>query len=85
MKEATGELNLTVVVVIIVAALAFFFFSVLWPQINGNFVRNTQCNKAICKCPNRDGNGNCIAPADGMVDCYLKENPGLTFKCSWKG
>ena len=37
MKEASGELNLTVIVVVIVALLAFFFFSIIWPRIDGNF------------------------------------------------
>ena len=37
MKEATGELNMTLIVVVIVALLSFFFFSVIWPNIKGGF------------------------------------------------
>ena len=33
MKEATGELNSTLIVVIIVAALAALFYTVIWPMI----------------------------------------------------
>lgn len=82
MKEATGDLNLTVVVVIIVAVLASFFFGVLWPQIKTNFNKNTKCDEAICVC--EKVNGKCIIPEDGMVKCHLK---GQTeeFYCQWKG
>lgn len=50
MKEATGELNLTVIVAISIGVLAAFFFGVMWPLIHGNFQRTAQCNKAICDC-----------------------------------
>ncbi len=33
MKEASGELNMTVVTVIAIAAIAGFFSIVLWPNI----------------------------------------------------
>lgn len=84
MKEATGELNLTVVVVMFVAVLAFFFFSVLWPRIQGNYRANTKCDDAICQCPERDSTGKCKIPADGMVDCKIK-NSNETIRCTWKG
>lgn len=87
MKEATGELNLTVVVVLIIAVLSFFFFSVIWPMIQSNFARNTKCDEAICECPGRDGDGNCIIPSDGLVDCYYRDKNGTAqnITCTWKG
>lgn len=33
MKEASGELNLTVVTIIAIAAIATFFTTVIWPNI----------------------------------------------------
>ncbi|MCM1052578.1 MAG: hypothetical protein NC483_01185 [Ruminococcus sp.] len=84
MKEASGELNLTVVVVIVVAMLAFFFFSILWPQIRNNFASNTKCNEAICGV---DVNGNKVQPKNGMIECYYrdKNNQAHTITCAWKG
>ncbi len=77
MKEATGELNMTVVVVIAVASLAAFFYFTLWPLIQNNMNSTTKCSKAICdKC--RNGN-DCTT-----VPCHL-EGSDVTFECVWKG
>ncbi len=84
MKEAIGELNMTVVVVIVVAALSLFFFSYLWPIIRGNMAHDVGCEKAICECPNKGADGNCIVPSDGMVDCHLP-NENEIIRCVWKG
>ncbi len=88
MKEATSELNLTVIVVTIVALLSFFFFSYLWPSIKGNLARSTKCDEAICECPSRDSStGKCIAPAGGTVTCYYRDKNGTKHNivCAWKG
>lgn len=50
MKEATSELNITVIVAISIGILSAFFFGIIWPAINHNFKANTQCNQAICIC-----------------------------------
>lgn len=84
MKEATGELNMTVVVVLLVAGLAVFFFSFLWPTIRNNFKKDTSCDEAICECPSRDSNGKCNYTG-ATVECYLKDNPSKKFTCTWKG
>lgn len=80
MKEATGELNTTVIVVIAVASLTAFFYFTIWPAIRNNMNQNTKCSKAICeKKPNNDGK---------TVQCYLVENGkkvGSDFPCAWKG
>lgn len=79
MKEATGELNMTVVIVLAVAILAAFFFTVLWPMIKTNFEHNSRCSKAIClPCPKND-------PSCKFVDCYIKGNRHETFLCPFKG
>jgi len=33
MKEASGELNMTLVTIVAIAAIAAFFSAVLWPRI----------------------------------------------------
>ena len=46
MKEATGELNTTVIVVIIVAMLVAFFYFTIWPALKNNMNQNSACAKA---------------------------------------
>ena len=41
MKEATGELNMTVIVVIAIAAVAALFYAFIWPAIQKSLVNNT--------------------------------------------
>ena len=41
MKEATGELNMTVVTLIAVAAIGAIFYLVIWPMIQGALVSQT--------------------------------------------
>lgn len=36
MKEASGELNMTVITIIAIAAIAGFFSMVIWPNIKGS-------------------------------------------------
>lgn len=77
MKEATGELNMTVIIAIAVAILAAFFYTVIWPMIQTNFDSKANCSKAICKCENKCEN-------TGMATCHLKGKT-TTFDCPWKG
>lgn len=41
MKEATGELNMTVITVIAIAAVAALFYTLVWPTIQRAIVNNT--------------------------------------------
>ena len=51
MKEATGELNMTVVTVVAIAAVGAFFYAFVWPTIKNNISKNTNCASAYgCKC-----------------------------------
>ena len=51
MKEATGELNMTVVTVVAIAAVAAFFYAFVWPAIQSSIESNTMCAAAQnCKC-----------------------------------
>lgn len=51
MKEATGELNMTVITVVAIAAVAAFFYAFVWPNIKGSINRSQKCSNAInCDC-----------------------------------
>ncbi len=89
MKEATGELNMTVIVVISVGILSAFFFSFIWPMINSNFQATAQCNKAVCDCSesgrswakSKTGNKNFCKCAQTKEKLGSSE----TFTCPFKG
>lgn len=49
MKEATGELNMTVITVVAIAAIAAFFYAFIWPAIKNNLAQTTYCSSAICE------------------------------------
>ena len=79
MKEATGELNMTVVIVIAVGVLAAFFYTIIWPNLKGSFIASSKCSDAVC---------NPKTLNDGMVTCEYYKNgqkQGESFKCVWKG
>ena len=44
MKEATGELNMTVITVVAIAAVATFFYAFVWPSIKASLLLTTACN-----------------------------------------
>ncbi len=44
MKEATGELNMTVITVVAIAAVAAFFYAFVWPSIQSSLALTTACN-----------------------------------------
>ena len=48
MKEATGELNMTVVTVVAIAAVGAFFYAFIWPSIKSSIKTNTNCANAVC-------------------------------------
>lgn len=86
MKEATGELNMTIIVSISIGILAAFFFGFLWPMINGNFQKNSQCSKAICDCSTEVRNN--IENETGQKNHCLCRNSIAdenTFYCPFKG
>lgn len=75
MKQATGDLNMTIIVVIAVAGLVAFFSMVVWPMVKGGMIHEADCSDAICE-KNADSNG--------MVNCKMK-NGSKTFQCPYKG
>ena len=53
MKEATGELNMTVVTVVAIVAVGAFFYAFIWPSIRGNLMAQTHCSAAV-QCTGND-------------------------------
>lgn len=81
MKEATQDLNMTMVVVISVGVLLTFFFYFLWPILNANFTVKSQCSKAACDCSNR-------VVVDGIEYCQGCVVDGVEYedmRCLYKG
>lgn len=70
MKEATGELNMTVITVVAIAAVAAFFYALVWPAIKNSINRETHCSAAYgcnddrSKCYYQDDKGK-----EQTVDC----------------
>ncbi len=78
MKEASGELNMTVVTVVAIAAVAAFFYAFVWPTVKQNIVNSTKCANAICDnttCSNNGGKTTCTSCSDPAGD------DKDTFKC----
>lgn len=46
MKEATGELNMTVVTIVAIAALVAFFYLVIWPVVQSGMTLTSACSTA---------------------------------------
>lgn len=65
MKEATGELNMTVITVVAIAAIAGIFYAFVWPGIQRSIVRNT-CES---QCPPNSANYDTC-----MTDCMAAED-----------
>lgn len=76
MKEATGELNGTLMVVIAIAALSAIFFTVIWPMIRSDLKDSAKCSTAICD------KG---VDSDGMVYCRAPKNKKDEIHCPYRG
>lgn len=44
MKEATGELNITVITVVAIAAIAAIFYAFVWPSIQKQLIGKNACS-----------------------------------------
>lgn len=56
MKEATGELNMTVVTVVAIAAVGAFFYAFVWPNIKNSITSSVNSNTkdaAACEKQNK--------------------------------
>ena len=65
MKEASGELNMTVITVVAIAAVAAFFYAFVWPSVKSSISSSTKCSAAICPASCTSGVCTCKYYADG--------------------
>lgn len=90
MKEATGELNITVITIVAIGALATFFYFVIWPGIRNSMALTTACNADGNSGTYTSGNGSTseggvsCTRTNGVVTCTYKVNGNAvaTRKCS---
>lgn len=74
MKQAIGDLNLTIIVVIAVAGLVALFSMGIWPMIKDGLNQSANCSDAICSC----------SKTAEMCDCTNK-NGTRNFQCPNRG
>lgn len=78
MKEATGELNMTVVTVVAIAAVAAFFYAFVWPSVRTSIINNTKCADAVCtNCTEQNGVEKCTG-------CVASDGTALEGSCQYK-
>ncbi len=75
MKEATGELNMTVVTVVAIAAVAAFFYAFIWPGI-----KNTMMAQTVCTNGQNYTAG--IKGQPGYISCGTADKNGQ-YKCDY--
>ena len=68
MKEATGELNMTVITVVAIAAVAAFFYAFVWPAIQ----KSIQLNTCSSLCPT--GEATDFTDTNGKITCKCSDN-----------
>lgn len=80
MKEATGELNMTVVTVVAIAAVAAFFYAFIWPSIKSTIMAQSICANGQNYTTGTSGQAgyvNCGTPNNGQYTCsYTTEENG---------
>lgn len=64
MKEATGELNITVLTVIAIAAVAGLFYAFVWPMIQRTIVDRTCKTYGEEYSASKTNTGDCIDATD---------------------
>ena len=79
MKEATGELNITVITVAAIAAISAFFYAFVWPNIKMSIALSQACAQSGDKTDYRDyPNGiACARGKDGLLKCYCLNRQGI--------
>ena len=84
MKQATGELSMTIVVVALVAILVAFFYAIVWPNIRNSMAKTQNCNNVIC-----DYGTISYKRGKGTIQCQYYnakgEATGKAVTCPWKG
>ena len=80
MKEATGELNMTVITVVAIAAVGAFFYAFIWPSIKNTISGQSVCSNGQNYTVGKKGEAgyvNCGTPKNGQYTCeYSSEKDG---------
>lgn len=82
MRQATGELNATVIIFSAVALLTAVFFMIVWPLVKDGFYESASCANAVCD--------NGYLPAgdahEGMTTCFNpQDDTKELFYCPYRG
>ena len=77
MKEATGELNMTVITVVAIAAVAALFTFFLLPRIRANITLSSACSNINSHGDYNDSGITTNEAKDGEVECK-------SFECTVK-
>ena len=81
MKEATGELNMTVVTIVAIAALLAFFYLVIWPNLQTGMALTSACNSAGGTAYTQTlNNGASITCTANTAKTGVKSNARCTYK-----
>lgn len=75
MKEATGELNMTVITVVAIAAVGAFFYAFVWPRIKTSINANAVC---------QNGPGTVVGTATDSDYVSCTAASGDTYTCTYK-
>lgn len=85
MKEATGELNMTVVTVVAIAAVAAFFYAFIWPSIKKSILSQSVCSYGQNYSEGQSGQAGYVScgsvdPSKGTYDCIygMESNGSIT-------
>ncbi len=81
MKEATGELNATVIIFSAVALLTVVFFMVVWPLVKEGFYESASCANALCD----NGYIPFSEPDGGKAYCTSPYDSSEIFTCPFRG
>lgn len=80
MKEATGELNMTVITVVAIAAVAGIFYAFVWPMIQASIVQNTCKTMGDNYVASKTTAGN-VDTANGCFAANEDDAGGSTWQC----
>ena len=89
MKEATGELNMTVITMVAIAAAAALFYAFVWPNIQNSLQAHSVCSNGAgfsTGTANTKGYIKCGKATGGVFECEHSPKNGQTVKvtCSQK-
>ncbi len=88
MKEATGELNMTVVTVVAIVAVGAFFYAFIWPGIKDSISGSTACANGQNYTTGKEGQPgyiSCGKASGGSYTCkYCQDSGNSDGKCTTK-